>query len=247
MNLIVMPVVCGVEMTKRTVESCFRQVVDGGVTVLAVDNGSRDGVGNYLRSLNGQIVLQSYNSPRSLSSVWNMTLRWAFEGLKLEHALVINNDVVLRPDTYRLLLADGGNFVTGVSVNDVQATYSIAPERRRPHPSFSCFLIRRSVWERVGPFDEGFWAWANDLDYHLRMETLGIDAYTIGVPFYHIGSGTMKNVTAEEQVRLHELAERDRAYFKRKWGCEVGSDEYYARFRSGVEYQAIIKSEEVVS
>lgn len=243
MNLILMPVVCGVEMTKRTVESCFRQGVEGGVTVLAVDNGSRDGVGNYLRSLNGQIILQTYNWPRSLSWVWNNTLQWAFERLRLDHVLVVNNDVVLRPDTYRLLLADGGDFVTGVSTDDVEVTYHIAPERRRPHPCFSCFLIRRSVWERVGAFDEGFWAWANDLDYHLRMEEKGIEAYTIGVPFYHIGSGTLKNVPDEARENLHKLATQDREFFKRKWGCEVGSDEYYARFRNGVEYRTIIEAE----
>lgn len=107
-------------------------------------------------------------------------------------------------------------------------------ERRRPHPDFSCYLIRRSVWETVGPFDEEFkLAYCEDADMHLRMHDRGVDAYSIGVPFLHVdrGSGTIKSMGNEERDRLLEQADKNREYFKAKHGVAVGSPEYYARFQ----------------
>ena len=105
---------------------------------------------------------------------------------------------------------------------------------KSPHPSFSCFLIREQVWRRVGRFDERFWAWASDGDYHLRMDRLGIDAYALDIPFYHQVSGTLKQTLLEDRDFHNELCARsdlDRKEFERKWGCAIGSKQYYDMFR----------------
>ena len=434
MNLIVMPVLTNQAMTERCLRTLVVQDI-GGVQVLAIDNGSTDGCASWLRTLRDPIITQRYARTRSLHVVWNEALRWAFEKMRLPYVLVVNNDVELSDITYRLLVDDGGPFVTGVGVDQytvrtpeflhgerhvkvshftrqglsvrgvvhVGANYGyevehylamgagrvlcfeplqsacvefhkryggdsrvdlyncglgantqgvaellvargdgqgssflaelneqerpvrtqlagirrldemkidLAPyntlvvdvqgmelealvgmgsmldafellniecsrepiyaggataqevidylstrgfvqdspiedhndimfirrglklrERRRPHPDFSCFLMREHVWRTVGPFDEDFWAFCGDNSYHLRMERAGIRAVSIDVPFYHVASGTLKSVDAEQRDRICKLADADRATFERKYGFSVTGPEYAAQFK----------------
>jgi GT2 family glycosyltransferase len=223
-----MPCKAGLADTKACIQSCLHQTI-GDIAVLTIDDGSED-CGPYLRSLRGPFIQIAYQKSRGLNHAWNEGLRFALDKLQLPHALVINNDLVLRPDTYEVLVADGGGFVTGVGVDTMDNTQRINPSSKTPHPSFSCFLIRKEVWQATGEFDETFWAWASDGDYHLRMDALGIDVYAIDLPFYHRVSGTLKNTSPQLHEELCRLSDRDRETFLRKWGCEIGSDAYYARF-----------------
>ena len=54
--------------------------------------------------------------PYSVSHAWNVLIR---ETLRIgaDHVLVCNNDIELHPATYRLLLADGGDFVTPMGMD----------------------------------------------------------------------------------------------------------------------------------
>jgi GT2 family glycosyltransferase len=146
---------------------------------------------------------------------------------------VVNNDVVLRPDTYRSLLEDGGDFVTAVSVDSMAGIEGEWRKAPRPHPDFSCFLIRKNVWDKVGGFDESMWLYASDGDYHLRMHKAGIEAYTIGGPFFHYASGTLKTASPGEKAAIERQADKDRYTFEKKWGVKVGTEDYYAIFGHG--------------
>jgi GT2 family glycosyltransferase len=75
--------------------------------------------------------------------------------------------------------------------------------------------------------------YASDADYHVRMHQAGIVAYTCGIPFYHYASGTLKSASAGERAAINRQADKDRDRFKSKWGCAVGSPEYYALFGHG--------------
>ena len=103
---------------------------------------------------------------------------------------------------------------------------------RRPHPDFSCFLIRRQVWETVGAFDESMRIYCSDGSYHVRMHQAGIDAYCLDVPFFHYASGTLKNVSVDDKERILEQASRDREAFAAKWGCAMGTPDYYKLFEA---------------
>jgi len=179
---------------------------------------------------------------KSVAWCWNLGLSHILGVNEEDHCLVINNDVELRSDSYSRLLASPGPFVTLVGNSNMDQVF---PERtpgapglppmsgeRRPHPDFSCYLIRREAWEKVGMFDENFeGAYCEDSDYHCRLHMAGITAYCIDYPFYHVGSGTIKNVGDREAREIHERAERNREYFKEKWGFKVGSKEYYEFFK----------------
>ena len=65
------------------------------------------------------------------------------------------------------------------------------------------------------------------------MHRAGIEAICLDLPFYHIGAGTLKNASPEEQKKTQDQAGRNRAYFKRQVGVEIGSPEYYALFGHG--------------
>lgn len=231
----IIPVLNGLDLTRACVESVLAQ--DIPVSILLIDNGSSDGTEAWAREL--ERTERRFEYARAMcpgvAASWNFGLGWALA--RSDAAWVINNDTVMRPDTLRHLLADGGGFVTAVSVREperIRPPY-IAPDpsRKRPHPDFSCFLIRRETYELVGPFDENFkMAYAEDSDYHVRMHRAGIHAECLEISFLHVdsGSGTIKRSTPAESIEICCQADRNREYFFQKWGFRVGSPEYYAHF-----------------
>ncbi len=221
MNIAIVPVRVSVPMTRACVQSLVDQ--DIPTTLYLIDNGSEDGCGAFLRTQTG--IVQSYVKAKGLSLVWNRALSYCFDQLHLPYALVVNNDTVLRPDTFRWLIADGGPFVTAVGVDTMEQTRSIDPGARRPHPDFSCFLMRREVWETVGPFDESMAIYVSDCDYHIRMHQAGIEAVSISLPFFHEASGTLKHLGNEARDAVCAQADRDREAFQNKWGCLPGTPE----------------------
>lgn len=247
-NPVVMPARAGLHNTARAVNSVLSQDVDGGVLLLVIDNGSEDGIGSWVRyrqSQDARVLYLRQSADASVAASWNRGLRWAFQIADHEkncRCLVINNDVALRPDTYRRLLEDGGEFVTGVGNGDPGCILRNGtshpepdPDKRRPHPDFSCFLIRKTVWETVGAFDERYRrAFCEDNDYHVRMHMAGIEAHCIDLPFHHVGGGsnTLDLLSEKEAEEVRRQADLNRAYFHGKWGFEVGSPEYEAFFRT---------------
>jgi len=219
-------------LTQAAVKSVLEQ--DTPVQLRVVDNGSTDGTWDWLQTQS--CMKWQFFPPLGVSAGWNFALTDVFR--HFDHAVVINNDVQLLPSTVRVLTADPGEFVTAVSVGDPAQLNWDGVIRKRPHPDFSCFMIRRSCWQKVGGFDESMVLYASDADYHLRMHQAGIEAYTIGIPFYHYASGTLKSVDPEEAMRIRQKADKDRETFHRKWKVKVGSVGYYARFGHGAPHEA---------
>ncbi len=233
-NWIICPIYNGLAMTKALIPDLLSQDI-GNVEVLFLLNGCKDGSASYIRSLgNRRLHLVNVPMPHGVSRAWNHGLNWCFENGS-EYVLVINNDIRLRPDAYRRLVEDGGSFVTGVGTKDIKVFEAMGEPRveTRPHPDFSCFLIRRTVWEHIGPLDELFVNYCGDGDYHFRMMQAGITAYCLDLPFYHIGSGTLNEMEDDERKLLLEITDQDRASFVEKWGFRMGSDKYYAEFGHG--------------
>lgn len=268
MNFIVCPLRNNLHLTRKAFASFRSQDVPGGVEILAVNNASTDGTTEWLTTQR-DVLSMYFDPPCGVAESWNRALQYVFRQ-GAQHALVVNNDVELRPDTYRWLLADGGGFVTAVGVRDaekikplgqlVNAVYTgdgmIAkgaivdrsmikdgktepyyhepdPSAVRPHPDFSCFLIRRETYFQVGPFDENFLcAFGEDWDYHVRLHLAKINAHCIDLPFLHHGSMTIKNAEPKEVRRIQIQAEKNREYFRKKWGMRGASEEYYKFFGS---------------
>ncbi|KKL48292.1 hypothetical protein LCGC14_2326940, partial [marine sediment metagenome] len=195
-------------MTMKAVVSGLGQDIRD-VRVWLVNQGSTDGLALMGDALYPDVVTTHHYPPLpSLAAAWNLGLSHLLEepGGKV---LVVNNDVQFRPDAYRRLVEDGGGFVTAVGSTDPGSIYPsrIDPEdgiprwdapdptAKRPHPDFSCFLIRRWVWEKVGCFDERYLiAYCEDADYHLRMHRAGVKAHCIDIPFLHHAAATINSL-----------------------------------------------------
>lgn len=220
-------------LTKKAIRSAAEQ--DVPCDILVVDNFSTDGTQEWLRTK--QVATVLLQNRESLSACWNRGLR-AFWNIGSREVLVINNDVELRPDTYRLLVSCQEPFITGVSVDKASQLGNVGDrspqeliQAARNHPDFSCFMITKWVWERGFRFDEEYYpAYAEDSKAHVVLHRIGIRALCIDVPFLHITSATIKNAEPTDRFRIERGAQLNRERFRKEFGCYPGSPEYLGLF-----------------
>jgi len=172
-----------------------------------------------------------------LSAAWNELASQAFDD-GCEFAIICNDDILFSPETIDamidqyLLLAEKEKVVMVTPLNikgELPDPYMILTHKRdtanaptySEHPNFSCFLIHRSYFDKIGTFDENFNpAWYEDNDAHRRIKLLGYKAITTtAAPMIHFGGAT---------TALLEIADssKSRAYYIRKWGGIPNSHPY---------------------
>lgn len=242
-------------LTMACVKSALAQ--DIPTPVLVLDNASIDGTAPWLRSFEYLHSRPTQHYPAgpvtplrgwtidaqlSLAACWNKGIREAW-ALGETACLVLNNDTVIRPDTYRLLSAWPGPFVTGISVRSIaEMEAKAAPTSESPHPDFSCFLIRKEVTDKVGWFDEDYYpAYCEDCQFHVRMHRAGIPAVSIDLPFLHYACGTLKTADPAEKSRIERGAARNKERFRETYGCYPDSDQYGELFKPVAEYRLDFK------
>lgn len=215
------------ELSQRAVASVRSQDIPAQPFI--VDNCSSDGTMSW--AFRDRTLIYGAPENYGVSWGWNFGLDHVF-AMGAKHCLVIGNDTILAPWSYRKLLSYNLPFITGVAVDDMaQIQQPEVPELPiQPYPDFSCFLIRRGVWEKVGKFDIRMKHYASDCDYHIRAHRVGIDLKKACVPFYHERSSTMRNAPAQEQQELHEQANKDRETFRTLYNCLPGDSAYYRIF-----------------
>jgi len=234
MNPVIIPTYNCFDLTVRCIDSVLAQ--DIPVSLLVIDNGSTDvRLREYLLSahLKGSLECLFLQRNEGVSKAWNIGLSAFLNSGQAEHALILNNDLEIPPQYYRLLLDTGEKFISGVNCgtpNGIRYWERSTPKPEAkykiPHPDFSAFLIRKECWDRVGSFDENMVFYAQDCDYHVRMNREGIWAGSINLEYYHYASGTLKQATDEEKEAIAAQADRDRDEFEKKYGCRIGTAGY---------------------
>jgi GT2 family glycosyltransferase len=183
--------------------------------VLVVDNGSRDGSEEAARSHGARVIQMGRNS--GFSGAVNRGI----QETKTDLVAVVNNDVDPEPD-WLARLADAidqprvwfaaGKLLNAADRGSLDGTYDMlcrggAPWRagygRRDAPiwnqrrrirfaPFTAVLFRTELFRRVGPLDERFESYLEDVDFCLRSAKLGyFGLYVPGAVAAHQGSATL--------------------------------------------------------
>lgn len=231
-NFIAIPAYKNKLLTLQTIEDCFNQDLKCEVVIL--DNSPDEELFDALKWLD-IIILRS---PQNLGvgASWNALCSYVFQIEDQSHVLLINNDVRLRPDLYSTLLKEhsrnSGGFISGVNVDSLEsalgAKIEITKETPKGGPDFSCFLLQREFYEKVGPFDECFMAYREDNLYHWRCRLMGYRnyIYSIPIPYFQTGSETIKKnpEIAELNSKMWHF---NGLLYEQITGGPVGSEKYY--------------------
>jgi len=200
--------------------------------VFAVSDWSTDGTNEWLQDLaanTSNVYVELEPMTDSLAGKWNIAARAAW-ALGCDAVLLCNNDIIFHPATIDALvdrMAEGD--VGMVTAHNVRSYVSpeelsqvLVPENptESESPDFSCFLLDKDTWDKVGPFDEAFVpCYFEDNDYHYRMMQAGIKAITTtAAPYYHYGSKTQQSVPGG--VCKGEQFMRNRQHFMSKHGVD---------------------------
>jgi hypothetical protein len=172
-------------------------------------------------------IIDQWRYNRPLSQAWNDIAMQAFdEGC--DYALICNDDILFAPhcidvmvETHQKHNQDGvvmvtpNNILLELAMPEDILTYEKpdAPESMSDHPNFSCFLVARDYFEKVGFFDENFIpAWYEDNDSHYRSKLLGFkEICTNQAPMVHYGGVATSLMDNPNSQPSHD-------YFLKKWG-----------------------------
>nr|WP_255654984.1 methyltransferase domain-containing protein [Cohnella sp. REN36] len=224
-------------LTRRCVESIRKHTPEGAYELIVVDNASPDGTAEWARG-QADIVLLEQKGNVGFPRGCNLGAAAA----RGDRLLFLNNDTVVTPRWLDNLLQalEHDDRVGAVGPLTNFAAYGQAipvnyrsmaemerfadrhnvssPERweRRLKLIGFCMLLKRSVWERVGPFEERFGIGNyEDDDWSLRAVAAGYRLYLCRDTFiHHEGHGTFRSDRNALAAALHDNA----AAFADKWG-----------------------------
>jgi len=227
----VIPTMNNLHFTKQAILSIH---VRRGDRIFVIDNGSTDGTLEWLeeqRKKGTDIAVTSFGENRGVAVAWNRGLNEAFDDGHIR-ALVMNNDVVLAADTVEALERGYNKHLGIVSTHSVAALNALYLVERRPTyelpVDYSCFMLSRAVFAKVGPFDEEFYpAYFEDQDFDCRAEQLGVPRGCLGdAVVCHYASQTLQS----GQLPNHtEDFERNRKRFMDRWGGYIRGGRHAGR------------------
>lgn len=197
---IIIPVFNRVELTRDCITALLRTTAERDIEVIVVDNGSSDGTAEYLTSLSEPIRVIRNAQNLGFARACNQAARVA----TCEYLFFLNNDTIPLADWLEPLLAEldrhpevgiVGNkllYANG-TIQHAGVAFSLpdgvpyhiyrgvdahhpAVERRRELRAVTgaCMLVRRSLFESLGGFDEGYQNGFEDVDLCLRAGDSGV-------------------------------------------------------------------------
>ena len=185
MNWAGVPAYRCVELTLQTVHDLLAQDVPTQVVVM--DNSPDDVLHDALCATGDPRVNIIHNERNvGVGPAWNQICEFVFGLHGAEHVLITNNDVRLRPDTYRHLLIPNGGFITAVNAPqhfEVSELHVDPEPMMKGGPDFSCFLIKKPFYEAIGGFPTCYFpGWFEDNETHWIAKCKGLDSQIFSVP-----------------------------------------------------------------
>lgn len=208
----------------------LREHSDREYELIVIDNGSTDSSRSFLKQQNIDKLI-CWDKNAGVTVAWNRGI----EAANGEYICVINNDVLVAPawlsglekalrdapaDTATISPSTNGvTYQLTINEKNAEAFYSKAKELQAEQPASlwhfsligSCIVLPRKTIETIGLFDERYFIYYNDLDYHLRAVTNQMVTRTTSLStIYHFGSKSANAVTDRHK-------ELDKKKFLDKW------------------------------
>ncbi len=215
------------ELSVKAVESALNQ--DIPVDVIVIDNGSTcEKTKQWLATISNCIVhAYEYNlSPLKRGN--DIMADLFYQGYPC--VLGCPNDVILPPNLYRKMLERPEGIVAPGMHGANPPVIMEDVNRVHGDVHVSVVLIRKeahdSLVQRDGYFwDEGYFMYASDCDLKLRLD--GIETAQLDILCWHYGGASHRLAIGSDFV--YQQADKDRAYFSKKWGFAIGDPEYNER------------------
>lgn len=166
--------------TDQCLASLFSTTMGYDLEVIIVDNGSTDDTPAILAKYPSVKVIRNRRN-RGVVAAWNQVVN-ASTG---EWIGILNNDLVFAPLWLTKLLRSAQQYKAKVIFPAFTA--KTLPPRFPNNPKLTrgfsqgrsltgfCFLVHRSVFEKIGVFDEQFqMGWYEDRDFEMRLKNAGI-------------------------------------------------------------------------
>jgi GT2 family glycosyltransferase len=189
--------------------------IEGADVILVVDDGSSEPV-------RAQARILRLERNRGFAHAVNRGV----EAARGDWIAILNNDIVLEPGYLAQLTASGAPYACGLMLRESDPAiadgawdlltpgglaYRVADGRPASwfrtartiqFAPFTAIVIRRDVWQRVGPLDERFITYYEDVDWCLRAGIAGFRGwFDPAARALHRGSATL-GAWREETVRL---------------------------------------------
>lgn len=225
---IVIPNWNGLRFLPPCLNSLERQTYSS-VEITIVDNGSSDGSEGYLRKKYPQVRLITLPENLGFSSAVNAGIKSS----DAPYVFLLNNDTELPQDCLHHLLTAaeafpeydffspkmlsfhhhtiidgaGDSYLRGGGGYRLGAMEEDCAVYNRPGQIFGACagacLYRRALFDRIGFFDEDFFAYLEDVDLNLRINRSGSRGYYVpAARVFHIGSATSGSKINPFTVRL---------------------------------------------
>lgn len=206
-----------VQLTNQTIQSVF-------------DSEAENNVGFDVLVVESNKALQPYQYPRSTTIYptakfgFHKYLNIGLAATKNELVCFCNNDLIFHKNWASNLLK---TIQTDPSISSVSMYCPIFHQdkgltnnltfgyQNGVHFTGWCFLVKRSVLEKIGGFDEKFTFWYCDDDFRLTLEKYKFKNVLIkDAKVTHLGSRTLSNENEGKQTALQY---NGFAYYKYKW------------------------------
>ena len=203
---IVIPVLNKIHFTAQCLDDLFVST-NLDLEVIVIDNASTDGTADYLTKLNSNSTITITNQENNgCAASWNQGVKKSTG----EWIIILNNDVRLPKHWIENLInfADQKCFdVVSPGMREGELNYNLygyaenymqkmAKVLRQWTPSGACFAVRKTVFERIGLFDESYKIGQyEDADFFRRCKKARIEMGITGSSFiHHFGSTTQKSI-----------------------------------------------------
>jgi len=205
------PLVCVIVLNhngRRHLEYCLPSLLATdypSMHLLLVDNASQDGSATWVRERFPGVEIIESPVNRGWAGGNNLGIARAQE-LGAGYIALANNDIRVHPAWLRAAVqaaeTDRRIGIVGFQIYDAQGSGETAAfeeaVRGWQGPSWGpaevvdgmAMLVRASLFDALGPIDEGFFAYAEDNDLVIRARRAGYRVIQVNVPVWHYGGGT---------------------------------------------------------